>query len=243
MRYNRLLPAEWHGRRKAWEIQTAWDTLDNYHAVRDDAEILGVGAGQEHTLFMLSNYVKRVFATDLYAEAGAWKNEANRQMLIDPATCAPTGMAFDPRHIVVQHMDMRDLRYPDNTFDGIFSSSSIEHVGGWEDVKQAAREIGRVLKPGGICSLSTEFKLTGKGDGWPGVLLFTPDRIEECIVEPSGLVQVDSPDYLSTDEHIQNAVSLERMVFDHYNPEREIAVRSETHGYVFTSVHLALLKV
>lgn len=241
MRYNRLLPSDWHARRKAWEVQAAWDALSR--AAKEDAEILGVGAGQEHTIFMLSNYVKRVFATDLYAEAGVWKNEANRQMLMDPAQCAPPGITFDARRIVVQHMDMRDLHYPDNTFDGIFSSSSIEHVGSFEDVKQAAREIGRVLKPGGICSLSTEFKLTGNGDGWPGVLLFTPERIEECIIKPSGLIEVDTPDYSFTDEHIQNAVSLERMVFDHYDPEREIAVRSETHGYVFTSIHLALLKV
>lgn len=241
MQHNRLLPAGWHGRRKAWEVQAAWDALNR--VANEDAEILGVGAGQEHTIFMLSNYVKRVFATDLYAEAGVWKNEANRQMLVDPAMCAPAGIAFDARRIVVQHMDMRDLRYPDNTFDGIFSSSSIEHVGSFEDVKQAAREIGRVLKPGGICSLSTEFKLTGNGNGWPGVLLFTPERIEECIIEPSGLIEVDTPDYSFSHEHIENAVSLERMVFDHYDPEREIAVRSETHGYVFTSVHLALLKV
>ena len=42
------------------------------------------------------------------------------------------------------------LRYPDDTFDGIFSSGSIEHFGDLQDVANAAYEMGRVLKPGGV---------------------------------------------------------------------------------------------
>ncbi len=61
----------------------------------------------------------------------------------------------------MQHIDGRWLRFPDETFDGIYSSGSIEHFGGLDFVANAAFEMGRVLKPGGVLTLSTEFKIAG----------------------------------------------------------------------------------
>ena len=83
------------------------------------------------------------------------------------------------------------LRFPDNRFDGIFSSGSIEHFGGLMDVAHSAYEMGRVLKPGGILSLSTVMAIAGppgRLGGVPGAcLLFQRDHLLRYIVEASGL--------------------------------------------------------
>ena len=54
------------------------------------------------------------------------------------------------------YADARELPFPDGAFDVVFSLSSIEHFGGPRDVARAAREMGRVLKPGGHAFVVTE---------------------------------------------------------------------------------------
>lgn len=159
--------------RKHWEVAIAVRALTAGGALREDAELLGVGAGNEPTLFYLTRFVRRVFATDLYL-SGEWEESASAPMLTDPGRfyTAP----WHERRLVVQHMDALELRYEDASFDGVFSSSSLEHFGGLVDVRQALAEMHRVLKPGGVLSLSTEFRLAGPPPGIPGVLLF--DRRE-----------------------------------------------------------------
>jgi SAM-dependent methyltransferase len=64
------------------------------------------------------------------------------------------------------HLEVRDARqllYPDECFDRAFSISVLEHVPGNGD-KQAAREIARVLRPGGILMLTVPFAANGYRD-------------------------------------------------------------------------------
>ena len=53
-------------------------------------------------------------------------------------------------------MDARSLDFPDACFDVVFSLSSIEHFGARCDIVAAARELGRVLRPGGHAFLATD---------------------------------------------------------------------------------------
>lgn len=53
-------------------------------------------------------------------------------------------------------MDGRRLDFADESFDVVFSMSSIEHFGALDDIARSAEEIGRVLKPGGHAFLTTE---------------------------------------------------------------------------------------
>lgn len=53
--------------------------------------------------------------------------------------------------------DARCLRYPDNSFDIVFSMSVVEHIEGGEGDTHAIREMARALRPGGILAVSIPF--------------------------------------------------------------------------------------
>ena len=244
--------------RKDWEVAMAVRALDRFGALRPDATVLGVAAGTEDTVFYLTRRVRQVFATDRYLSAGPWQPVATVSMLLDPATVAPTD--FDPERLVVQHMDGRRLLYPADTFDGIFSSGSIEHFGDFYDVAAAAYEMGRVLKPGGVLSLSTEYRLAGPpgGIGWPGsTLLFSATDLQRFIVEASGLELVDELDHEVSEQTLATPRDISRVIDDRRSRQGlapGAAVSDATgwddrphivllhEGYVFTSVHLTLRK-
>lgn len=227
-------------RRKDWEI---WMALGALADLPDGAEVLGVGAGAEATIFHLVNRGHMVHATDLYASPGAWGTFAPVRMLTEPERLSP--VVFDKRRLVVQHMDMRDLRYPDERFDAVFSSGSIEHVGGFEDIARAAAEIGRVLKPGGIATLATEFKLNDtEGHGWPGVVVFDESTLRRHIVQAARLDLVSEPDFGVNEATLATEYPLREFVEAH-NRGLTVAhddVAQSHDGYVYTSVQLTLRK-
>ncbi|MFN2607039.1 MAG: methyltransferase domain-containing protein [Acidimicrobiales bacterium] len=242
--------------RKDWEVAMAVRTFRELGALRPDATLLGVAAGMEDTVFYLTRHCRQVFSTDRYLSPGEWGPTAPVSMLIDPTGMAPAD--FDASRLVCQHMDARLLRYPDEFFDGVFSSSSIEHVGGMDDVANAAYEMGRVLKPGGILSLSTEIRLSGPPDGigWPGsTLVFPPEHLRRYIIEASGLEPVDDLDLHVSDETRAGWHSLTEVLADRAAPPEpggepvpdyarwefpHIVLHHLEHE--FTSVHLALRK-
>lgn len=244
--------------RKDWEVAMAVRALRHFGALRPDATVLGVAAGTEDTIFYLARHVRQVVATDRYLSSGPWQPVAPISMLLDPGALAPT--EFDPDRLVVQHMDGRRLLYPADTFDGIFSSGSIEHFGDFQDVAAAAYEMGRVLKPGGVLSLSTEFCLGGPpgGIGWPGItLLFSAGDLQRFIVEASGLELVEelrigvSDETLSAPRDIRKVIAnrRDRQPGGPHVPVSDATTWDELphivllqDGYVWTSVHLALRK-
>ena len=243
--------------RKYWEIAMSVRALRDHGALRPDAVLLGVGAGTEVTLFYLTNHARQVFATDLYLDSGVWGKYAPGFMLIEPERVAP--YPFERQRLVVQHMDGRRLEYPDDTFDGIFSSGSIEHFGDFTDVAHAAYEMGRVLKPGGVATLSTEYLLRGRrnGSGWNGLRFFSRENLLRYVVEASGLELVDELDTRVSPETMKSAYKSSTFARDlrkqasrqgKYPRVGEVVWSRYPHlvlthrGYVFCSVHLTLRK-
>jgi SAM-dependent methyltransferase len=235
--------------RKMWEVAMAILAMEREGKMHSEAVVLGVGAGIELTIFYLTNYVRWVFATDLYATTpDEWATAAPNAMLTDPGSLSP--IPFNPRRLVVEHMDGRKLRFEDSTFDAVFSSSSIEHFGEWEDVAATAREIGRVLKPGGLLTLSTELRVRGEGKGMPGVLLFSPDEFQSLIIGPSGLVPVDEPSWDISARTRSRVVTQAEMdaYYVELNAGRPAHWQTIPHiildngEYSWTSYHLALRK-
>lgn len=225
--------------RKQWEVAQAYGAFRYLRHAR----FLGIGAGSEATIYLLTLHGE-VHATDLYAAPGIWDKHASADMLITPEVFAPA-VPWVPRNLIVQHMDARTLRYPDAYFDGVFSSSSIEHMGTLDDIAQVAREIGRVLKPGGLASLSTEWKLRGQGGGFSNIVLFDEALLRAAVIAPSGCALVEpldsyvSPATRATAQSLDAAVKLIERGQD--APRPHIVLE---HGeYLFTSVHILLRKL
>lgn len=244
---------------KDWEVAMATRTLRQFGALRPDASILGVAAGMEDTIFYLSKHVGEVMTVDRYVQSGVWQLNSPLWMLVTPEWGAPDGCNQD--RIVIQHMDARRLRFPDNRFDGIFSSGSIEHFGGLMEVAHSAYEMGRVLKPGGILSLSTVMAIAGppgRLGGVPGTcLLFQREHLLRYIVEASGLELVDALDTTATPathavhrslEEVLTSVALNSSAQGLKGLQEDFkhgvfpCLALDWEGFTFDSVHLALRK-
>lgn len=241
--------------RKYWEMAMSARAMHGAGVLHDRAQVLGVGAGNEPTIFWLTNHVGRVFATDLYADAGPWSVFAHPSMLTAPGRHSP--YPWNPRRLVVQHMNALELGYEDETFDAIFSSSSIEHFGTYDDVRRSAEEMFRVLKPGGLLTLSTEFRVEGPPPGVPGVLLFDAEDLARYIIgglawSPISPLEFDVSAISRQPEHplvgyvaewdrhfVQNGgmAAWNRLEFEAYP---QLMLRHGEH--LFTSYHLALRK-
>jgi SAM-dependent methyltransferase len=212
-------------RRKFWEYALLTLFLDDVGRLHEQTEALSVGAGHEEVLFWLANRLGRVVATDIYGE-GTFA-EADDKMLTNPASFAPYPYRED--RLEVLHMDARRLEFPDESFDVVFSLSSIEHFGTTDEVARSAREIGRVLRPGGHAFLVTEAFLkrhltssrilqTAVRLATLGRLLekaslrrraldvFTVDEIESLIVRPSGLTLMQQLDLSLSPRTFDNVI-------------------------------------
>jgi SAM-dependent methyltransferase len=243
-----------HEYRKQWEVAMTMRAFRDLGLFHGGAEFLGVGAGNEPTIFYLTRVARRVFATDRYLASGSWGESANASMLTVPEGHWP--FPWNPRRLVVQHMDALELRYDDSSFDGVFSSSSIEHFGDFAATRKSAHEMFRVLKPGGVLALSTEFMLQGPSPGPPMTNLFRPSEIYEYILGDDDW-QLVSP----LDTHVSNATLATEANFWEVLADQDAQVERDgglftfkveyaryphivlrQDDYLFTSVHLTLQK-
>jgi SAM-dependent methyltransferase len=196
-----------------------------------DASFLSVGAGHEQVLYWLANHVARVVATDMYE--GAWQDERAREgdpaVLSDPDHYAPFPYRRD--RLEFMKMDGRQLEFPDATFDVSYSLSSIEHFGGLEGAAQTLREMARVLKPGGVLGLATEYVLSGP----PYEETFQPAEIDE-LVRRSGLQLVEPIDDRVYQRYQARPVRLQD------DPYLSPHMTVQLDDTVFTSVMLFLRK-
>jgi SAM-dependent methyltransferase len=204
--------------RKYWEVSMTLRALRDFGAIRDDAEILGVGAGREVTIFWLTRLVRRVFATDLYLEEDKWSaTDSGAAMLIDPVgTISSAGTVrfeWNPRRLVVQHMNALELDYEDESFDGVFSSSSIEHFGKLRDIRRSVEEMYRVLKPGGVAAIATEFRLAGPR-GIPGTVMFDEEQLREALLDGMSWELASPLDLSVTDETLATEIDFKTLIPD-----------------------------
>jgi len=250
--------------RKRWEYAMLGLYLEEVGALRDDAEALAVAAGHEEPLFWMANRVGRMVATDIYGEGGFAAREADDSMLANPGAFAPYPYRED--HLEVRSMNALSLEYPDASFDIVFSLSSIEHFGGPSNIKRAAAEMSRVLRPGGHLVIVTECLTANHPMDWPTLQFairvatlgrrcststprnrlldaFTPKEIERLIVRPTGLELVQPFDTHISPQTRQNLI--------HWADNGELSPATgnpyphlllKAHGAPWTSAFLALKK-
>ena len=251
--------------RKGWEFAMAALFLRDVGRLDADAEVLDVAAGSEEMLFWLARRARRVVGIDIYGEGTFAGGEAAASMLADPAAFAPYDYPAD--RLEVRHMDARVLDFPDASFDAVVSFSSIEHFGGPADIARAAREIGRVLRPGGHAFLVTELFLeTSPLDSAPVQFAlrlatlgrvcaratprrrvvgeaFTPRTLRRDVIEPSGLELMQPIDYTRSPASGENVQVLHRggrVTSSTGEPHPHITLR--TLRSTWTSLALPLVK-
>jgi SAM-dependent methyltransferase len=200
--------------------------------LRDDATVLSVGAGHELILYWLANHVRLTIATDMYE--GVWQDVQGREgdpdVLQRPEHYAP----FDYRReaLAFLKMDGRQLAFKTGSFDIAYSLSSIEHFGGVAGAAATIREMGRVLKPGGILAIATEYVLSGP----PHEETFQPSEIAELIRQPD-LELVEPIDDRVYHRYRTTPVDLYR------NPYQTPHMLVRFNDTVFTSVMIFLRKL
>ena len=201
--------------------------------IRPESWVLAVAGGHEPPVFQLTNHVRWVFCTDLY-DSPAFQ-ESDGVMLRDPDRFA--SFPYNRRRLVVQYMNALDLRYEDETFDIVFSLSSIEHFGGMQSSKQGLMEMARVVKPGGTVALTTELVINGAGHFSAGNLeLFTPETLSE-IIASTCLELLEPIDFRVSEATRATNMSLERASAE---PNRFPHIVLGCAGREFTSIILFL---
>ena len=166
--------------RKAYELTQTIFGLRRLGRLTDTTRVLSVGAGHEPILYWLANHTGRVVATDLYE--GEWQDKFAREgtpdVLQDPGAFAPFPYRRD--RLAFLRMDGSRLGFSDGSFDIVYSLSSIEHFGGAEGARRSVAEMGRVLKPGGVLALATEWCVRGTAGGE----VFSPAEVRRIIDHP-----------------------------------------------------------
>jgi len=128
-------------------------------------------------------------------------------------------------------MDGRRLAFNEATFDVVYSLSSIEHFAGLDGAKTALDEMTRVLKPGGLVVLATEYVIAGP----PHEETFQPADMKALLDRP-GLRLVQPIDDRVYDRYEYMAVDLYK------NPHQTPHMVVRFNDTVFTTVMAFLRK-
>jgi SAM-dependent methyltransferase len=218
--------------RKPYEFAQLIYGCRKLRVLRDEASIVSIGAGHELVLYWLANHVRRVVATDMYE--GVWQDKQGREgdpdVLRRPDDYAPFPYRRD--HLTFVKMDGRRLAFRDGTFDIAYSLSSIEHFGGLTGAVATLREMARVLKPGGVLALATEYVL----DGPSHPETFQPHEIGE-LIDQQGLELVQPIDESVYRRYTYTPVDL------YTNPYQTPHMVVRFHDTVFTTVMVFLRRV
>jgi SAM-dependent methyltransferase len=147
--------------RKDWEWALGIIAMKRFGKLNDNNTAIGIGAGRELILFYLTNYLGHLYATDLYSRK-EWENFAPVDFVENPGKYSP--FPYDQSALTVLRMDGTRLEFPSDSFDIVFSFSSIEHFGGenHSGALKSLKEMERVLKPGGIAIVATEYIINNK---------------------------------------------------------------------------------
>lgn len=179
--------------RKMWEFIQVYRGLEHLGVLNPEAKGLGLGVGTEPLIYAFTNVCKEITATDLY-DSQTWTTAA--VSLND--VYAKSFLPYRQDRLIVRNMSMTDIEYPDESFDFVWSCCAIEHVNNFRELHRVYQEIHRVLKPGGIAALTTEFNATNLNSYEPNMLFTDQYWIEQWFTGGNPVVQglelLDHPD-------------------------------------------------
>ncbi len=140
--------------RKQWESAMIFLSLRESGKLNQDKLGLSMGGGKELIAYAIAPHVKQLVITDLYETTTSWDCAKTD----DPDEFIKQNKPFpvDDAKLKALRMDMRELKFPDKTFDFCYSTCAVEHIGGRKDFLQHFNEVARVLKDDGVYVFTTE---------------------------------------------------------------------------------------
>lgn len=220
-----------HKVRKTWEFIQVYNGLKDLGLLNGNAKAIGLGVGNEPLIYAFTNVCQSIVATDLY-DSQTWATASMATQQVYEQNRFP----YDRDRLTVRHMDMTKIDYPDASFDFVWSCCAIEHVNNFQELHQVFAEIHRVLKPGGIAALTTEFNPTDLHSYEPNMLFTDADWIDHWLTGEHSLIQgfelVDAIDFAIND-HPGNQLT----------PRRQgRSIRAITRDIALTSISFFLRK-
>lgn len=230
--------------RKHWEWAMGLLSLKEHGFLNRDKIALGIGCGHEAFMYALTNHVKLVIGTDIYGSSAFNKDEADDAILRDPSQFC--NFSYKNENLLIRTMDSTDMDFADNSFDILFSFSSLEHFGKNEAIVKSVRDSYRVLKKGGIYVLSVDYLLDSpeeknrdKRKGLAGEL-FAKGDIFDLIINSAGFKVAHEIDFHVKRNKITNVYN--------FNTGESTSGRIHPHIYLsydnllFSSLSISLLK-
>jgi SAM-dependent methyltransferase len=144
----------------------------------DGMDVLELGARDSYFAPYVTRWAKSVTVSDLFG--GPFRSSGSIEEWGDRWWSA----AVHPERLVIPDhgVDMRKTDYPDASFDVVVNISAIEHVSGDGDI-QAAKEMGRIVRPGGFVVIGTD---TAREFQRQSGHYYDEAALYERIIRPSG---------------------------------------------------------
>lgn len=163
-RPNRLL------HRKLWEWNVISQTLDENGMLVAGRKGCGFAVGREPLVSLFASRGAEILATDLPAEAdpanalpaSAWASTGQHSAAVESLHYANLiDIADFHDRVRFAPVDMRNMNLPwGETFDFVWSSCSIEHLGSLDAGMSFVKQAMCLLNPGGIAVHTTEFNVS-----------------------------------------------------------------------------------
>ena len=171
------------GSRRAWEFAMIFRALQKKGKLHAEAEGLAMGAGTERLIYSIARHARRTVVTDLYTPNSGWVGVRTNDPKALVMKKAP--WPLDAARIDVLAMDMRDLKFPDDSFDFCWSTGAFEHIGDDGDFRRHFAEVHRVLRPGGVYAFTTAVVFGPQTLRIPHNYYFHPDHLIDLLHESS----------------------------------------------------------
>lgn len=225
-----------HHHRKNWEFAVIVRALEDAGMMDGGKRGLGLGTGSEVLCFHFANRTAGVVATDLFSADTRWENA--RYAVEDAYGRSPFPYARE--RLQLKNMDMSKIDLPDRSVDFVWSTSSVEHVSSVDAYLETFRGIDRVLVPGGVAAIVTEFNLRPSTDYRGGLILVDAPLIRR--VEEATALRLPGGLDLTVEDHPYNVPlnldALELVPFFMHLPN----LWAEMQGALFTSALLLYRK-
>jgi len=196
--------------RKIWEFTHILFVLKKLGYLHPESEGLSIAAGREQILYYLAHKIKKIVGVDLY-EGNYIGGEDEPDIPLNPEKYAP--FIYPENNLELKKMDALNLEFENNSFDFVFSASSIEHFGSEKNIKKSINEMRRVLKPGGLCVITTELKLNRLARDIPNTKLFKLDNLLNIFKDCNFKLIDENIDIKIERQYLDNWVKLPQEVF------------------------------